>query len=126
MRMIQNVPDLTFAKFLLKDEPDENADRSAKLASKLMKLAQRCRVSVVTFPPPHLELNFMCTQDHQLSGRALRKLPVLAYATHSVAFTQGVTPGWGGSRTGTPVETWIDAMGKIIDEKRLERENMGL
>lgn len=62
----------------------------------------------------------MNTQDHRLSGRALRKLPVLAYATHNVAFTQG------GSRIGTPVETWLDAMGKIIDDKRLEREKMEL
>jgi len=97
------VPDLTFATYLIKD--DNDADRSTKLALKLMELAQRCR-------------------DHQLSGRALRKLPVLAYATYGGAFSQGVTPGNGGSRPGTQVETWLDAMEKIIDDKRLEREKM--
>jgi len=72
-----------------------------------MELAQRCR-------------------DHQLSGRALRKLPILAYATYGVTFSQGVTPEKGGSRSQTPVETWLDAMGKVIDDKRLEREKMEL
>ena len=65
-------------------------------------------------------------QDHRLSGRALRKLPVLAYATYGVAFSQGATPGKGESRSGTPVETWLDAMGKVIDDKGLEREKMEL
>ena len=72
------------------------------------------------------EFDLTIIQDNQLSGRALRKLPVLAYATHNVAFTKGVTPGKVGPRAGTPIETWLDAMGKIVDDKRLERENMGL
>jgi len=82
-------------------------DRSTQLAFKLMDLAQRCR-------------------DHRLSGRGLRKLPVLAYATYGVAFSQGVTPGKGEYRSGTTVETWLDAMGKVIDDKRLEREKIEL
>ncbi|KAF9649616.1 AAA-domain-containing protein [Thelephora ganbajun] len=104
------VPDLKYANFLLQDHPDElpdAPDRDTQLAFNLMKLAQRCR-------------------DHQLSGRALRKLPVLAYATYGVAFNQGVTPGRGEPRPGTPVEIWLDAMEKVIDDKRLEREKMEL
>ena len=65
-------------------------------------------------------------QDHRLSGRALRKLPVLAYATYGVTFSQGTAPGKGGSQPGTPAETWLEAMGKVIDDKGLEREKMEL
>jgi hypothetical protein len=65
-------------------------------------------------------------QEHQLSGRALRKLPVLAYATYGVAFSQQVTPGKGDPQSGATVETWLDAMEKVIDDKRLEREKMEL
>jgi hypothetical protein len=123
------MPDLTFAKYLLQDHPDEIpdiADRSTQLASRLMRLAQRCKVSVTlpTLVPTIKKWTTM--QDHQLSGRALRKLPVLAYATYGVAFSQGVAPKKGESRSGTPVETWLDAMGKVIDDKRLEREKMEL
>lgn len=63
-------------------------------------------------------------QDHKLSGRALRKLPVLAYATYGVTFSQGVAPGKNESRPGTTVELWLDAMEKVIDDKRLEREKI--
>lgn len=91
-----------------------------------MELAQKCKVSVCIFLLHREELSFKDAQDHQLSGRALRKLPVLAYATHSVAFTQNATSENGDSQTGTLVETWLDAMGKIIDGKKSERENMGL
>ncbi|KAF9779464.1 P-loop containing nucleoside triphosphate hydrolase protein [Thelephora terrestris] len=104
------VPNLTYANYLITDnlgETPDTADRSTRLAFKLMELAQRCR-------------------DQHLSGRALRKLPVLAYATYSGAFSQGVTSGKGGSQPGTPVETWLNAMEKIIDDKRLEREKMEL
>lgn len=104
------VPDLAFAKFFITgslDETPDATDRSTQLALKLMKLAQRCR-------------------DHQLSGRALRKLPVLAYATSGVAFTQGAVPTKDGSWSGAPVEAWLDAMGKVVDDKRLEREKMEL
>jgi hypothetical protein len=65
-------------------------------------------------------------QEHKLSGRALRKLPVLAYATYGVVFSQGITPGRGESRPGTTVELWLDAMEKVIDDKRLEREKIEL
>jgi len=47
----QEVPDLTFAKFLLLEDPDETKDtpdRYTLLAFELMKLAQRCSVSVST------------------------------------------------------------------------------
>jgi len=101
------VPDLTFAKYLLQDEIPDTPDRKTQLAFKLMKLAQKCT-------------------EHQLSGRALRKLPVLAYATYGVTFSQGVAPGKSESRPGTTVELWLDAMEKVIDDKRLEREKIEL
>ena len=92
-----------------------------------MKLAQRCKVRPFNLFLPHgKELSFTNVQDHKLSGRVLRKLPVLAYATYNSAFTQGATPGMEGDKAGTMVETWLDAMEKIVEDKRLERENMGL
>jgi len=37
-----------------------------------------------------------------------------------------VTPGKGDPQSGATVETWLDAMEKVIDDKRLEREKMEL
>lgn len=45
---------------------------------------------------------------------------------YGVAFSQGVTPGKGESQPGTTVELWLDAMEKVIDEKRLEHEKIEL
>lgn len=119
-----------WAKFLLKDNPDgmaDSPDRGTRLAGKLMELSQRCRVSAI-FSQLTVEkgLTSRTTQDHQLSGRALRKLPVLAYAMYGVVFNQGATPRKGEFRSGTPVETWLDAMEMVIDDKGLEREKMEL
>lgn len=127
----QEVPDLTFAKFFITgslDETPDTTDRSTQLALKLMKLAQRCRV-IIPFPvslSTTVSTALRTPQDHQLSGRALRKLPILAYATSGVAFAQGVAPTKDGSRSGAPIEAWLDAMGKVVDDKRLEREKMEL
>jgi len=51
---------------------------------------------------------------------------VLAYATYGVTYSQGVAPGGSESRPGTTVELWLDAMEKVIDDKKLEREKIEL
>ncbi|KAI0829475.1 P-loop containing nucleoside triphosphate hydrolase protein [Trametes gibbosa] len=93
-------------------------ERSRMIAIRLLKLAQKCR-------------------DQGMSGRSLRRLPVLAHARyigtlpasspHTAAKISGV-PKKGtvyGSHTadgrGAAVETWLDAMERVVESQATER-----
>jgi len=108
------------------NDPDEDAQSSRQIAYHLFQLAQKCK-------------------DQKMSGRSLRRLPVLAHARYiSLGYAsptpaaidsaaqqksthgprESSTPGPSG--LGTPVEVWLDAMERVVggqagELKRFER-----
>lgn len=62
-----------------------------------------------------------------MSGRALRRLPVLALARYigvgSLSFVHGSSqvPN---QRAGAPVELWLDGMEKAVNDQGVEREKL--
>ncbi|KAH9853738.1 P-loop containing nucleoside triphosphate hydrolase protein [Lenzites betulinus] len=98
-------------------------ERSRTIAIRLLKLAQKCR-------------------DQGMSGRSLRRLPVLAHARyigtlpasspHTVAKISGVGPkkgiapgGHNMHGRGAAVETWLDAMERVVESQATERSRIG-
>ncbi|THH33793.1 hypothetical protein EUX98_g401 [Antrodiella citrinella] len=93
---------------------DEARERSKRVALKLLVLAQKCR-----------------TQG--MSGRSLRRLPVLAQARHMgllamlpprphrSAQLAKPSPYTGAA---TQVETWLEAMERVVDAQAVERERL--
>ncbi|TFK56080.1 P-loop containing nucleoside triphosphate hydrolase protein [Heliocybe sulcata] len=87
-------------------------DRNKLVGLRLLKLAQRCR-------------------EQGMSGRALRRLPVLAHAryigigigisTAGLSAPNGVNGNAKKNGGGTDVETWLDAMEKVVDTHALEK-----
>jgi len=67
-----------------------------------------------------------------MSGRALRRLPVLALARYigigNLAFSQTAQSTTGGSssrpQNGAPVEIWLDGMEKTVREQAKELEKL--
>jgi hypothetical protein len=54
-----------------------------------------------------------------MSGRTLRRLPVLAHARH---ISLSAMPDVGGKAT--RLETWIGAMEKVVDEERIAMQSV--
>lgn len=89
------------------------------LALTLLALADKCRVG-----SPILLVVFVAEklpQAQQLSGRALRRLPVLALARYigigvSTSSTL-VTSSLNNSRFQTDIRMWLDAMDKVLDDR---------
>ncbi|EPQ59557.1 P-loop containing nucleoside triphosphate hydrolase protein [Gloeophyllum trabeum ATCC 11539] len=99
------------------DEEVSKKDRNKVVGLRLLKLAERCR-------------------EQGMSGRALRRLPVLAHARYigiginHLAIPNGIN---GHSKKmngvhksgGTDVEMWLDAMEKVVDNHALEKGRFG-
>ncbi|KZT26942.1 P-loop containing nucleoside triphosphate hydrolase protein [Neolentinus lepideus HHB14362 ss-1] len=94
-----------------RDDEVSRRDRNKLVGLKLLKLAERCR-------------------EQGMSGRALRRLPVLAHAryigigisTASVAAPNTINGHAKKSRGGsTDVELWLDSMEKVVDSHALEK-----
>ncbi|KAH9938420.1 P-loop containing nucleoside triphosphate hydrolase protein [Fomitopsis serialis] len=96
----------------------DSRERSKHVALKLLTLAEKCK-------------------NQGMSGRSLRRLPVLAHARHigtlpmpsrSAVQINGATKtkrnGLASEKkgTGSAVEVWLDAMERVIDSQALERE----
>ncbi|KAF5322459.1 hypothetical protein D9619_001145 [Psilocybe cf. subviscida] len=77
--------------------PQDAQRRSENVGLRLLALAGRCR-------------------EQEMSGRALRRLPVLACARYVGADCD--------EDEGTPVEVWLDGMERVIAEKKQELEKM--
>ncbi|TBU48473.1 P-loop containing nucleoside triphosphate hydrolase protein [Dichomitus squalens] len=87
-------------------------ERSRLLAIRLLRLAQSCR-------------------DQEMSGRSLRRLPVLAHAryigtlptlpAHQSSRPNGISKHHPASGGGTAVETWLDAMERVVQAQATER-----
>ncbi|KAG1874643.1 P-loop containing nucleoside triphosphate hydrolase protein [Suillus subalutaceus] len=75
-------------------------DLPKELASTLLALADKCRAQ-------------------QLSGRALRRLPVLALARYiGIGVSASSTTGnLNNSQFQTDIHLWLDAMGKVLDDR---------
>jgi hypothetical protein len=58
-----------------------------------------------------------------MSGRALRRLPVLAHARYGIGLNAHA-PKAGGSSGGTEVESWLNAMERVIEDQNAERARM--
>ena len=71
------------------------------------------------------------SQDQQMSGRSLRRLPVLAHARYIgtlPAAAPSALPRVNGVKTSTPrqgsgaaVETWLEAMERVVQSQATER-----
>ncbi|TFK76114.1 AAA-domain-containing protein [Pluteus cervinus] len=92
--------------------PENPHERSRQVGARLLALATQCKT-------------------RNLSGRALRRLPVLAFARylsigHVIAPSSTPrTPGAPYSHnSATPVEVWLNGMEKVINEQVKELENM--
>ncbi|KAI0723349.1 P-loop containing nucleoside triphosphate hydrolase protein [Earliella scabrosa] len=99
-------------------EPQDARERSRLLAIRLLKLAQQCR-------------------EQGMSGRSLRRLPVLAHAryigtlptsaprlAHRVNGTSKLKNGAPATQAGAPVETWMDAMERVVQSQATERSRL--
>ena len=62
-----------------------------------------------------------------MSGRALRRLPVLALARYIGVGNMGVAYGASQAldgRAGTPVEVWLDGMEKAVKDQGMQQEKL--
>ena len=72
-----------------------------------------------------------------MSGRSLRRLPVLAHAryigtlptsaprlAHRVNGTSKLKNGAPATQAGAPVETWMDAMERVVQSQATERNRL--
>ncbi|KAI9001223.1 P-loop containing nucleoside triphosphate hydrolase protein [Trametes punicea] len=98
----------------------EARERSRLIGIRLLKIAQKCR-------------------DQSMSGRSLRRLPVLAHARYIGALPstaprvtakvngvskKGTPSGQSSSGGGAAVETWLDAMERVVDDQATERSRL--
>ncbi|KAM5535663.1 hypothetical protein V8D89_010650 [Ganoderma adspersum] len=93
----------------------DSKERSRLLSIRLLMLAQKCR-------------------DQEMSGRSLRRLPVLAHARYigtlpavtprTAARPNGVSKQPLTSGRGTTVETWLDAMERVVQAQATERTRL--
>ncbi|KAI0663067.1 P-loop containing nucleoside triphosphate hydrolase protein [Cubamyces menziesii] len=95
----------------------QSRERSKSIALRLLKLAQKCR-------------------DQEMSGRSLRRLPVLAHARYigtlpSALPRVSVRPngptkssGYEPRSAGAAVETWLDAMERVVESQATERARL--
>jgi pachytene checkpoint protein 2 len=63
-------------------DPSIVDDRAKSVALRLISLSVLCRVSTASSLPRRLAEMLGCLQEHGMSGRALRRLPVLALARY--------------------------------------------
>ncbi|KAG2158868.1 P-loop containing nucleoside triphosphate hydrolase protein [Suillus bovinus] len=112
------VPPLDLALYM--DKNGENRSSASnvmlpnlpkELAYTLLALADKCR-----------EL----PQAQQLSGRALRRLPVLALARYIGVgvSTSSTTSNLKKSRFQTDIRLWLDAMDKVLDERAADHKKL--
>ncbi|RPD61903.1 P-loop containing nucleoside triphosphate hydrolase protein [Lentinus tigrinus ALCF2SS1-7] len=96
----------------------DTRERSRLLAIRLLSLAQKCR-------------------DQEMSGRSLRRLPVLAHARYIGTLPSTVphaTTRVNGAKmkktntspqgTGAAVETWLEAMERVVQSQATERNRL--
>ncbi|KAI0334736.1 P-loop containing nucleoside triphosphate hydrolase protein [Cubamyces sp. BRFM 1775] len=95
----------------------ESRERSKSIALRLLKLARKCR-------------------DQEMSGRSLRRLPVLAHARyigtlpsalpHTASRSNGASKsgGQGPRGGGAAVETWLNAMERVVESQATERARL--
>jgi hypothetical protein len=98
------VPELNLALFVEENGKNRSSTSDTMLlydlASTLLALAGKCRAQ-------------------QLSGRALRRLPVLALARYIGigVSTSSTTSNLNNSRFQTDIHLWLDAMDKVLDDR---------
>jgi len=63
-----------------------------------------------------------------MSGRSLRRLPVLAHARYGIGLNHANAPKTGKvsgeASAGTEVEVWLKAMEKVVEDQGIERARM--
>lgn len=116
--------------------------KTKNIALRLLALATQCRVRryIPYYERPKLTKSGQQTQN--LSGRALRRLPVLALAryigignlnlanaAHGGSATPNVQSGAeknanGRSTVGADVEVWLEGMEKVVKEQKKELERL--
>lgn len=120
---------------------DNSRERPKHVALKLLYLAQKCRVRLSFSRQRCLPFADSHPQNQGMSGRSLRRLPVLAHARYmgtlpmparATSQTNGATKvkkhGLASENRGTGgsvVEVWLDAMERVIDSQACERERFG-
>jgi pachytene checkpoint protein 2 len=141
----QNVPTLKQAQMYeatakhIQNVVATRADPQVKIknvALRLLALAAQCRVRIYLTTKSLLTESRQQTQN--LSGRALRRLPVLALARYigigNLNLTNAAPSGSsqsvaeknvnGRSTVGADVEMWLEGMEKVVKEQRKELEHL--
>ena len=103
---------------LFRSTSSAGTDRHRRCSDLLYNLAQLCHVRL-SYSCPHLsELTIRNGQEHTMSGRTLRRLPVLAHAR----FIGMTLAGTGGPPA---MEVWLAAMSRCVVEEGRQMELVG-
>ncbi|KAL4076036.1 P-loop containing nucleoside triphosphate hydrolase protein [Scleroderma yunnanense] len=98
--------------YFVNDDVTSHRARKERIGKELFRLADKCR-------------------EQGLSGRALRRLPVLALAqyinggvrvSNAVSSSNEMPPN---GRFQTDTNVWLDAMTKVVNNRRVEHGNLG-
>lgn len=116
---------------------DNSRERPKHVALKLLALAQKCRVRPSSSWQRSRPFANSRPQNQGMSGRSLRRLPVLAHARYigTLPMPARATAQINGAAkvkrnglasenrgAGSDVEVWLDAMERVIDSQASERE----
>ncbi|OSC99197.1 P-loop containing nucleoside triphosphate hydrolase protein [Trametes coccinea BRFM310] len=117
---LDSAPAESSAPSVSQTQRHEARERSRAIAIRLLKLAQKCR-------------------DQQMSGRSLRRLPVLAHARYIGTLPtavprviakvngmskKGIVDANTSQSQGAAVETWLDAMERVVESQASERSRL--
>lgn len=115
----------------------ETRERSKNIALRLLNLAEKCRVCASDVNQTVTFTDLRLSQAQKMSGRSLRRLPVLAHARYIGTLsmpiprmTNGINgvkhkpkSGYPSDARGSPTraEVWLDAMERVVDGQAVEK-----
>lgn len=102
--------------------------KSRHVALRLLSLAATCRVSVPLLHPLICIIHVSpINQTQGMSGRALRRLPVLALARYigvgSLTVPNRSDDSSGSMRASADVDMWLDGMERVVSDLGKEKEH---
>ena len=107
----------------------ETREKARNVAIRLLSLSEKCRVSKHPLAEDSGTKFSSMLQMQEMSGRSLRRLPVLAHARY-IGTMPAVRPrraeGVNGKAqtSATDVEVWLEAMEKVVDAQGIERSRL--
>lgn len=111
-------------------------EKSKAVAIRLLSLSQKCRVRY-DFRLSTIISLILFSQSQKMSGRSLRRLPVLAHAQYigAMVFRPPIKAQINGKNSGTvdnsrkhvagtDVSVWLDAMDKVVEGMSTQRSRL--